>query len=821
MKNKLKIISLILWVLFAYSCKKPVEPEPDPDPQPNEEVIVFDITKVVDEETRAHIVTIDTADYTFTMDGESSLFSNLAVGDIIVDSVSEKAPYGYLRRVTGISGSKGNKTISTEQAILTDAIEQGYINFSSGKVSKSQLEKVKLADGVTFGASKNPDNTIFDLDYNEVFENEYGTVTVSGHADLTMDFYLEYDWTYEFPLTIKKVFRSGAILEQSASFSVVCEEGASIEQRIDLATFYFNPYVIMVGPVPVVFIPRVQVFVELDGTITAILTTSASESFHGQLGVDYNSERNPAWKQINEREYTTDYVAPNLNLNAAARVDVGPEIAYLLYGFAGPYVDATAFGDLSGTLLTGSGNWNLDLDVGVRSRVGVKAEVLGFDKNYEKDLFRVNLFHLENEPFGSGIFIQYPIENNSYPLGENINITTSFTGETPDEVEFLIDNVSEHTDTSEPFTYDWNTDNLSAGVHSITVNAKKDGAIIATDGASVNLYEINWSEVDLSSLGAGDQTTCTDVYFYDSSLGWITLAGTGYGKILKSIDGGNTWLEQSNTSFPMQEMVMFGTNQGIYLTYYNKVMFTGDGGQTIDVLKYTAESGVQVPTFQWKDIFDIATNMNEEIVAIGKDTGIPYYFHVYYANILDHKPVKDFQIPFPNEYGMAPGIETYGQNAIVFGIIDEDNPDVAYYMTSHDVCETWQSSSFSQITNSNTYLRDACYYTEDELWIVGSENGVALVMISTDGGDTWNKVTVPGVASFGSVSFVSAEVGYATLFDYTSADVSRLYKTTDGGYTWNPVVELTSQHPMSKVFFKGQNQGMVVGKGDKAYQYHL
>jgi photosystem II stability/assembly factor-like uncharacterized protein len=170
---------------------------------------------------------------------------------------------------------------------------------------------------------------------------------------------------------------------------------------------------------------------------------------------------------------------------------------------------------------------------------------------------------------------------------------------------------------------------------------------------------------------------------------------------------------------------------------------------------------------------------------------------------------------------MAPKIETYGQNAIVYGIIDEDNTSVAYYMVSNDVCETWQSNSFSQITNSNTYLRDACYYTEDNLWIVGSENGVALVMISADGGNTWNKATVDGVSAFGSVSFVNAEVGYASLFDYTTSDVSRLYKTIDGGYTWSPVTEVTSQYPMSRVFFKEQNQGMVVGKGDKAYRYYL
>ena len=820
MKNNLKILSLILLVSFVFSCKKEVEVEPDPPVTP--EVIVFETTKVMDVDTRANITTIDTSNYTFTLVGESNLSNNLKVGDIIVDSVSEKAPNGYLRRITSISGKKGNLSLNTEQALLSDAIQQAHIVFNSGQIKTSQIKKVKLADGVTFNTGKNPDFTVFELDYDETVDNEYGSLNIQGHTELSMEFYFDYNFSYEFPFTINRSFKSGVTLDQAASFSMVCEGGASIdEERIDLATFYFDAWTFMVGPVPVVIFPRVQVFVEVDGQITAVFTTSASESFHGQLGVDYKSDRNPTWKKVANKEFLTDYVAPNLNMNAYARADLGPELAFLLYGVIGPYVDATAFGEVTGDLQAPSGNWNLDFVIGVRSRVGVKAEILGFDVNYPFELYRDTLMHLQNEVFGNAIFIQNPISGNSYPIDENIMITTSYSGEIPDQVIFVIDNVVEFTDDTEPFEYDWNTENMTEGQHAIRVEEIIDNETVSHDTTHINFYEVHWSENDLSDFGASDQTTCTDMYFNDGNLGWITLAGAGYGKILQTNDGGVTWQENSNTNFPMKKMKMFGAQHGIYITYFNGVKYTSDGGHTIGTLEYSTIPGVWQPTFQWKDIFDITTTMNDKIVAIGKDTGIPYHFHVYRADIDDHVPFDDFQIPFPNETGMPPSIETYGNKGIVYGIIDEDNTSTAYYMTSSNTCDTWQTSQFTQITNSNTYLRDACYYNEDKLWIVGSEDNSALVMISSDGGSSWDKVTVAGASSFGTVTFVSADVGYATLFDYTTVTKSRLFKTLDGGYTWNPVTEVTSQHSMSRVFFKGPNQGMVVGKGDKAYRYHL
>ncbi len=91
MKKTLLLIILAI-ILIPTGCKKKEEPKPEP-PKPNTgEVIVADNTKVMDLTTRQAIASIDTANYTFVFNTETDFVKNLKVGDILVDSTSDKAP---------------------------------------------------------------------------------------------------------------------------------------------------------------------------------------------------------------------------------------------------------------------------------------------------------------------------------------------------------------------------------------------------------------------------------------------------------------------------------------------------------------------------------------------------------------------------------------------------------------------------------------------------------------------------------------------------------------------------------------------------------
>jgi len=137
MKNSLLILFIIFILIGQFACKKPkTNPEPEPNPDTTA-IIISEFTKVMDVETRNAISNLDTTDFTFTFNNLTEVVSNLKVGDILVDSGSNLARYGYLRKVKKIDSSKGETVVITEPAGLTEAILQGSIRFNSGKLKTS------------------------------------------------------------------------------------------------------------------------------------------------------------------------------------------------------------------------------------------------------------------------------------------------------------------------------------------------------------------------------------------------------------------------------------------------------------------------------------------------------------------------------------------------------------------------------------------------------------------------------------------------------------------------------------------------------------
>jgi photosystem II stability/assembly factor-like uncharacterized protein len=155
---------------------------------------------------------------------------------------------------------------------------------------------------------------------------------------------------------------------------------------------------------------------------------------------------------------------------------------------------------------------------------------------------------------------------------------------------------------------------------------------------------------------------------------------------------------------------------------------------------------------------------------------------------------------------------------VLYEVFDEDNPSNSHYMTTTDGGETWTGFQFSFIS-SDAQLNHAHMPDSNRVWIVGEEDNQAIVLISTNGGVSWEKVVVADVSSFSSVQFVNANEGYATVGEHTVAAEPKLYYTMDGGYTWEPIAELSKKNGMSRVSFFGPDLGLVIGQGSTVYKY--
>jgi photosystem II stability/assembly factor-like uncharacterized protein len=154
-----------------------------------------------------------------------------------------------------------------------------------------------------------------------------------------------------------------------------------------------------------------------------------------------------------------------------------------------------------------------------------------------------------------------------------------------------------------------------------------------------------------------------------------------------------------------------------------------------------------------------------------------------------------------------------------------------------------QGKTFRQVALATDVRLRAMAFLDASRGFIGGDNGTLLA--TTDGGKTWNKVTVPSPSSFYDIFFLG-ELGWVTGADRTvlhSADGGKTWaaqdagktqtlesifftspqhgvavgwngmilRTTDGGKTWTEIKAESAQWSLTQVYFKDANNGWAVG----------
>ncbi len=825
MKRALLLFVMAIMLIPA-GCKKDKkdEPKPDPNPQPGE-IVVADITKIVDASTRQAIASIDTSDYTFVFNAQTDLVKNLKVGDILVDSCSDKAPYGYLRKITSIDGTKNGLTVKTQQAKLTEAVLQGNIDFSADQLPlmRNRIRKMVLAPGVKLANPKNTDFTVFYFDYDMNLGSGNSKINVSGNSSLDMGLFFKFNWSYQiwpYPDVTVNLFEAGVEMNQNSSINISSEAGATLEKEIVLATFYFDPWTFSVGPVPVVFFPKVELVMDVNGNVSAVFSTGASEQYHGKLGVKYTSD--DGFGPLTGNDFSYDYYAPSLEFSSSITAKVGPKVSLLLYNVVGPYVYLSGYTTLEASLYSNTGNWDMDFRVGISARTGIEVDILSFEHDWHTDftLFEKTLIHLNNEPMETGIFFKYPQNNTWYALGGDLKLQATVSGQTPDEVVFYADGTRLGSVNAKPYEYVWNTEGQSHGSHTLVVTDVINGETVDADTVTIDLLNAKWEVIDFSSLGLTNETVSGDVYFEDEQTGYI-IGGNAYGfggYYLKTTDGGLTWQNIGPSGFTIAMMEFLHLNQGRFaIRMYNGSLFTS--GVWDREFGYYDDDENWVVTFNNCTLYNLALSFDGKIYAVAKIYNADTYI-LAKANTADNRYAGSVDIPYA---GALPKVYFFHNKGIVYNIVNPANPLRQYYMISNDDGATWETRvlNTSGVTPEDR-LYGAFFVSETHGWIVGRDNnGFAIVLITNDGGDSWEKVNVENAYSFGSVDFINDNEGYATVNTYsiTGNERYKLFHTQDGGYTWDPMDFSMSANRLTKVRFLNYQRGFVVGQGSTGYRF--
>ena len=327
--------------------------------------------------------------------------------------------------------------------------------------------------------------------------------------------------------------------------------------------------------------------------------------------------------------------------------------------------------------------------------------------------------------------------------------------------------------------------------------------------------------------GRGD---FNDIQFIDAEKGWMV---NNLGEIHKSTNGGNNWTIQYDANYQLTNIFFIDDQVGwaVGSNYSNSsILKTIDGGTTWIFSTTDKVNRIRSLYFVSNLIGWIVGNDNNQNNVIIKtiDGGANWNVQKSLASSADN-------------YNSIYFVDT--QTGWVVGRL-YDNPDIILKTT--DGGANWNS----QTTNTNTGLQSVCFVNPQEGWAVGR----GTIIHTTDGGTTWTEQTSGTTRLLNSVYFIDNLTGWAVgevyggfgtilktnnggstwvkkdggdtnknidlmevhFYDaYTGwavGDLGVVLKTTDGGTSWDNLSGVTLE-TLYSIYFLSENIGWAAGTG--------
>ena len=368
-------LSLLLaaFVIAYSSCKK----EEDEKPTTNETVISDET--LIAEDKGLENPTVSGNTYTYDYSGSAP---DVSVGNVIVGQTGE----GYMRIVTGVSYKNNQIILETEQAKLTDVIDNCDISDSitlnlgqkSATINGSPInvEVTGLKEGMTI------EEDLINLSNVVLFSGEVNGVALE--AKIT-EGYISFEPVIRRKLKIRRVNGKPTITEflltAKGQMDFVCDVEASCDGNLSytpemdpLLTFWIGP--MFFGPIPAFikfsFTPGFESAFIINGYLTKGYQANATIEFGAQY---FYGE---GWQKITDKNFTfnEDPLQWSLNGNLHAKTWVTPQIDLKLAGVLGPYMNVNPFLGFDGQVHLPQ--WSWALTGGVDGYLGFDMSLFGW-----------------------------------------------------------------------------------------------------------------------------------------------------------------------------------------------------------------------------------------------------------------------------------------------------------------------------------------------------------------------------------------------------------------------------------------------------------
>jgi hypothetical protein len=265
---------------------------------------------------------LEVADNVVVFGSATEKIKKLTDVNILVSGVTEAAPYGLLRKVTGIY-EEGNKvTVTTTDARLTDIIKEGIISLRIKLFEKNFTLKSKMNGVLVTGPDKAFDGLAVTLDNFELFRDGSrfatlnGAIGISPEVDLTITIRSNRITEINLLTTLNKI--DELTISSNGPFS-------GDQERI-AAEFVYTPIIID----GLVFIPEVKIICGFNGIVSGTVTCGVRQDRVITSEINYkdlNWSEDPLISSENH-----DFTIPLISENSDLKVFSGPEITVSLFG---------------------------------------------------------------------------------------------------------------------------------------------------------------------------------------------------------------------------------------------------------------------------------------------------------------------------------------------------------------------------------------------------------------------------------------------------------------------------------------------------------
>jgi hypothetical protein len=213
----------------------------------------------------------------------------IAVGDVIAAGITEKTPYGLLRKVEAKQVSGGVVRFQTRQARVTEAIQRATVHFANVPVtlrgvSVSRAGMPLVADPEVTFEMESPDIAFA--------SHIKGSAKVSFTLTLSGDLQIE-----DHDLKVL-AFTASLREEYTLTLKAVAEQDL-FELELLLKRWPANPVILVIGPVVIPLWPSVEMWAIASGKVSGELAATGGGSITTTAGFRYeNGSLSPIWSYV-------------------------------------------------------------------------------------------------------------------------------------------------------------------------------------------------------------------------------------------------------------------------------------------------------------------------------------------------------------------------------------------------------------------------------------------------------------------------------------------------------------------------------------------